>query len=567
MEKNYLSSIIGDTYKQWGRKKIIIEAPTGMGKSTFLLKKIVPYVKNERGVRLHGDSKVLILCNRHLLREQYFYDVALGCEEYRDIEETVDVITYQDLSFRIRGGKSIKNIFGEYCILCLDEVHYFFQDADFNGCGTYPLFLAIIQAGFRKQMIFMSATMYCISPFIKENIKIYYNYLRGKYWEEQGYIFGEAEKQLAEIVEPVHDLVTDYSFLNCICIPDQKTLCYKLAESTGKSVVFIDDKAIAAELARDLEETGLVRRNEICILNSDNMDSDENRKIVKTLAMANRVVCKILITTSVLDNGVSIKDKGVKNIVIFTESEVSFMQMLGRVRCECVEGKLNFYFMPRPAEYFERREMQYRKIMDVYEEIKRRTLGNCILDILNSLLNTDDERGNIFKKILTVFPGYLDINTSLEMRGLSCQMGDLCFAVNPFAIKKIGNAYLMESKFHKLARMDELKVIVEQLSWIGLSEKDLQMEDSTYLEEKKRKFKEKILTMDEFTNDEYSHFKEEINEEFGNDFFRDIVPKKGSFSKEKFEAILQRFGCKLKESTAGDGKKRYTVSLKSDEEE
>lgn len=42
--------------------------------------------------------------------------------------------------------------------------------------------------------------------------------------------------------------------------------------------------------------------------------------------------CKILVATSVLDNGFSIKDDNVKNIVICTDDKVEFIQELGRRR-------------------------------------------------------------------------------------------------------------------------------------------------------------------------------------------------------------------------------------------
>ena len=51
---------------------------------------------------------------------------------------------------------------------------------------------------------------------------------------------------------------------------------------------------------------------------------------------------KVLICTSVLDNGINIKDRNVKNIVISVFDKVTFLQMLGRKRIE--EGeRLNLY--------------------------------------------------------------------------------------------------------------------------------------------------------------------------------------------------------------------------------
>ena len=44
----YISDIIKDEFKQWtNHKPILISAPTGSGKTTFILKNLLPYVKEQ----------------------------------------------------------------------------------------------------------------------------------------------------------------------------------------------------------------------------------------------------------------------------------------------------------------------------------------------------------------------------------------------------------------------------------------------------------------------------------------------------------------------------------------
>ena len=76
MSKKYLAELIGDSYKKWQNKKIFITAPTGMGKTTFILEKLLPF-------HVTANRKVLILCNRKLLRKQYWYSGAKVFELYR----------------------------------------------------------------------------------------------------------------------------------------------------------------------------------------------------------------------------------------------------------------------------------------------------------------------------------------------------------------------------------------------------------------------------------------------------------------------------------------------------
>ena len=53
--------------------------------------------------------------------------------------------------------------------------------------------------------------------------------------------------------------------------------------------------------------------------------------------------CDILITTAVLDNGVNIKDEKVKNIVLMTDDEDEFLQMMGRKRFINQDEILNLF--------------------------------------------------------------------------------------------------------------------------------------------------------------------------------------------------------------------------------
>ncbi len=558
--KKYISEEIGEAFIAWGRRKVIIKAPTGAGKTTFLLKIIIPYIQKTRGKGFRLDKKVLIICNRKLLRKQYFYDLIMEFDNYEEMEAIIEIKTYQELAAEIKNSKALS--FAEYRVICLDEVHYFVQDADFNGIGTYPLFVAIMKAGMDKQMIFLSATIDCIIPFIKEITYMSHRYWMSYYMEELCGFPSICDKECAEIIEATHNFEESYEYLRCICVPDEETLCQKIAESDGKSIIFIDDKKVAADFVAILENTGKVARKEICVLHADNLENDENNEIIKVLTMANKLLSKVLLTTSVLDNGVSVKDKDVKNIVIMTESETSFKQMLGRVRCECVEEKLTLYFVPRPAEYYERREKQYGRVMQKYKEIKRRTLQNCLTEIWESMFFGDVDEQALYRKFIIFFHQKLYIDDSDEMRRLSCKMGNMYFSVNPFAIQKISNAYMVASKFHKLARNGKFDVIYEQLQWIGLGKNDLQIEDSSYLERRKEEFLSKLLSVKEFTNKEFGEFKDAINNEFGKEFFRDIVSKRGSFETEKFKKILLRFDCELEESLGEDGKKRYSVIRK-----
>ena len=91
MKKDYLTKLLRDECKYWSKKKVLITAPTGMGKSTFIIHELLPYLK-ERG------KKLLILCNRRLLRDQYWQNLVQVYDCYDDLEKSVELMTYQQLA-------------------------------------------------------------------------------------------------------------------------------------------------------------------------------------------------------------------------------------------------------------------------------------------------------------------------------------------------------------------------------------------------------------------------------------------------------------------------------------
>ena len=144
--KTYLTNAIGNDFTEWGPRKIFISAPTGMGKTTFIVETLLPWLQNREKWRskFRGkpQKKMLILCNRTLLRQQYLNDVIQKFDTYSDLVGSVEVRTYQDLACELR--KNGKLSLGEYSTICCDECHYFYADSDFNGFGTYLLLQALI---------------------------------------------------------------------------------------------------------------------------------------------------------------------------------------------------------------------------------------------------------------------------------------------------------------------------------------------------------------------------------------------------------------------------------------
>lgn len=119
--KTYLTNAIGNDFTEWGPRKIFISAPTGMGKTTFIVETLLPWLQNREKWRskFRGkpQKKMLILCNRTLLRQQYLNDVIQKFDTYSDLVGSVEVRTYQDLACELR--KNGKLSLGEYSTIAV----------------------------------------------------------------------------------------------------------------------------------------------------------------------------------------------------------------------------------------------------------------------------------------------------------------------------------------------------------------------------------------------------------------------------------------------------------------
>ena len=60
----YLSDELGVAYKDWKDQMILIPTPTGSGKTTFVLTKLLPYAAQHK-------KYVAYFCNRKLLKNKW----------------------------------------------------------------------------------------------------------------------------------------------------------------------------------------------------------------------------------------------------------------------------------------------------------------------------------------------------------------------------------------------------------------------------------------------------------------------------------------------------------------
>ena len=156
----YVTDVIGETYKQWKTGVVLINAGTGTGKTTFVVKE-----QNE-WAEITG-TKILYLCNRSALRSQVV-EQAEAEEKAKALkddapdddigEEHLDIWTYQALEKKmLYHSEELDAFLQQYKYIVADEAHYFMFDAQFNH-DTVVSYDALKALWDQKIVIYMSAT-------------------------------------------------------------------------------------------------------------------------------------------------------------------------------------------------------------------------------------------------------------------------------------------------------------------------------------------------------------------------------------------------------------------------
>lgn len=293
-ERRYISDIVGDDYKSWTNERIVFDAGTGTGKTTFCLDVLGRYAEE-------CGKKILYLCNRHELKKQTYENV-----KKLKLTDCIKVRTYQSLQNGMIHFEEIPH----YDYVIADEVHYFTADADFNDytVQAYDYVMTLTDC----VVILMSATATALFQQLEEQgalvykIPNTYDYVR----ELQFYKGRQLEIIINDILknEPEAKAIV---FLNSArrmkqmkkLFPTQSFFCSKWADYELKRIC-----------------------NPTCVHMEDG--TFDNR---------------ILFTTQVLDNGIDIKDKTVSHVFSELMDVDKLIQSLGRRRQLAEDDMVTFH--------------------------------------------------------------------------------------------------------------------------------------------------------------------------------------------------------------------------------
>lgn len=323
-----------DTDKWEPNQPVFISAQTGQGKNYFVEKTLLPYVR-DLNRKKRTDQKILIISNRIALRLQITNRIK---NNGQDVEEDsiysygdfADVVSYQSILNRAKDlTKKQKRKISKYLFVICDETHFFTSDAIFNPYTDQILenIVSIFKDAIR---IYMSATPYECIDYIrkceyknsdKTQLGVFYHFKRNYSYLDVKYY--SSNKELTDII---------------------------ISSGNERWLIFIDNTNECERFKKILETAGQENieksqtnapglKGQVFTVSAKSKYNPKFQKMILNESFDNDT--KVLIATSVIDNGVSFR--GINNIVVSDVSKVKCLQMVGRSRVDNSDDKITLY--------------------------------------------------------------------------------------------------------------------------------------------------------------------------------------------------------------------------------
>ena len=300
---------------------------------------------------------------------------------------TVTVCSYQQLLGQIDYLKK-----QDFKYVVADECHFFTSDAIFN-LFTHQILELLVNSFKKSVRVYMSATLEeSFVPIITAE------YPNINFKNECLYYYFER----------------NFNYINEICVYDKLEQLVEEIKSNPKErwLVFVSSKSDGQTFSElcsneDISNIFLTRESK------DSKGNSKEYEIYKQIIEEEKFSVRVLISTSVLDNGVNLKDSSIKHVVIDMLDQAEFTQMLGRVRM-LGDDKLNLYIRQYADE-----DIEKFFVDDVKKLIRRLKIAfvpnNLRPRYFHNLLGNQTEVQHMF---------YLTGN-------------ERCFAYNPCAVYKL----------------------------------------------------------------------------------------------------------------------------------
>ena len=490
MSIKYLTDEIGDSYKNWKPgDEILITAHTGTGKTWFVLYELLKWVIFQKG-------KMLYLVNRKILKLQLEEKLKDEIEKYMrnefpyeriDINDYITIATYQSLeteikaSMRYRNNESY-NKMNQYTILVCDEAHYFYSDSNFNT-NTILSFNNLRIAFYAKIQVYMSATLDNMRSYlVGENNSL----VRNK--ELDNNFIMHQTKRMGQLYE--YGMEKNYDNINLVMfngLEDLRDIIIReVTINKEKWLIFVDDIMEGRSLKKSLttkkkpkdkddkkayaDEDNIILSDEDIVFIKAGYEKDEDAtKSVQEITKKSLSKKSVIITTPVMDNGISIYDPELLNIAIVADTEEEFIQMLGRQRFS--SKQINVFISRKSQSYFDSR---YKEVNEAIRFCNQHMKNLNVICKYTGALNSWDVNGylpNIYQQEL--------LEKIFQYPICYKYIRKVCFAINGL----IGINTIAYNRLYNLSRFyDEMAYLMaddsfafarQQAKWLSKSDDEI----------------------------------------------------------------------------------------------
>lgn len=478
--------------------KIYLNAPTSSGK-TFALNNII------KTLNYYHGGNYLYICNRSSLVEQEKKELGKKSILYttdgndRLIDTgyypNIVVTTYQSIETAIIMGHIDSDYFNRFNVTIMDEIHYIISDGIFNS-NTNLIFNLILNHR-KGAMVLVSATGNEIFNIVEQRSPILYD--KNKRMIKNHYI---------NILKKDMNQGKFYRFKDFALLID------KINERVDeKWIIFVTSKTKGKEIKKALKEMNI---------KTEYLDATcTDKKVYNEIVTQSKFDAQVIVTTSILDNGIHIKDPMVKHVVLFSNFRNEIKQMYGRKRLLNSNDSFNVY---------------------IYDTSKKE-LGQLLETLIKQREELIGWKNQFYKsgKVLCIY----DTNTkqSEKYRNAFCRT-DKGFIFNEFGLIQLD--YMLRDLYELYQSND---VFGEKLHWLvpTYNRNQLPSKENQFLQkaiircgEIRGDLFEKIYKQygdREIKNSEYENLCIEINKIFRENFrddrcFRNNrVPKLGAINK------------------------------------
>ena len=321
------------TVDKWEPKQpVFISAQTGKGKNYFVEESLIEHVRaiNHKN---KIDKKILVISNRQALRYQIENRIKKEDGSYKK-GDYIRVISYQRLLKNLRKFKEIQSkTESNYMYVVCDEAHFFTHDGMFNP-DTANILSEIIKTFKNAIRIYMTATPYECFSYISD-------------YESNEYNRNHTSAEDYPPYPVFYHFKRDYSYLDVKYYSETDELVKIISNSNNeKWLVFINSKkkckSLKDKLDKANENSETLEKNRVITLDATKKDSESFDYIVEKERFPKDV--KVVITTSVMDNGINFTDdSALRNVVVTGISKTECLQMVGRVRRDSDNSKITLY--------------------------------------------------------------------------------------------------------------------------------------------------------------------------------------------------------------------------------